>query len=178
MSFQQSPPVLIHAVFPSHDTHGRVLQSTFKQWAQYSPEIVAVHFYIFLLAFAIGLAYRSKIQLDIFTILIPDSSTSFLLLLPLCTLLLRPNLLRRALASHLRDLQSLQTVLLTLIPTLQAKALKRLQHVFDGRGLARVVGHERGAAQALAEDFVAEAEAGGVECGGEEGGLELEVRER
>jgi len=65
----------------------------------------------------------------------------------------------------------LDPILLIVIVRLIAR-IRLLQHL-ERRDATRVVGRERGAAQALAQDFVAETGAGGVEGCAEDAALDL-----
>lgn len=66
----------------------------------------------------------------------------------------------------------LQPILLVIIPRLQARV--RSDQVFVCSHAPGVVGNDGGAFEALAQDLVAGAQAGGVEGGGEDGALFLE----
>lgn len=69
----------------------------------------------------------------------------------------------------------LNPILLLLIPRFHIliKMPIRLSQIFNSRDSSRVIGCHRRAAQALAEDLVAGAQAKGVEGLREESGLEL-----
>ena len=73
-------------------------------------------------------------------------------------------------------MDSLQPILLLLIPRRQAKRLVRILQVAEGHGLARIPRSERRTAQSLTEDLVSKAEAFGVIVLGEDPTLDLQHR--